>query len=585
MKIIGTRGSSQNLLNLQSLARCFGIDSEFVEVQALHSLKQSVPSGECVVVDLKGLPNTAGEIEDLAALLLDRGALVLLLATCGGHSANRVLQAFTGGAVRSVEAVCNATRVRFPPTEERFSGDLSSQSYSRSLPRESLGLTIRSREGIEILMTVNDAPTFVHMRIGRSRVFVWSTLRIFDVFQRLAEEKEFEDAVEEYVPPILFLRSVFGDRCWNNPHSAAGLVIDDPLLRKRYGFINFIQLLESARKHRYHVNLAFIPWNYWRTKLKQARQFRDHADCFSICVHGCDHTRNEYGSSDYAALLVKNFVARERMERHHQITGLKCEPVMVCPQERYSLEAMRAFADSRQFLAIANTACIARDLPERRVCAADLLLPAQDAFFGIPVFKRHYAADMSAFAMALFLGKPAILVEHHEFFRGGPAGVEQFVSELANLHPGVQWMSLLDIVTRTHLRRRIAKGRYELRIFTDEFRFEHSSMESAAYRLLRKMPDTTAIRCVRVNGEMVPFYRENGFLIFEIHVDKPQTVTISIGVAVVRPAISYSAGLKYQASVAVRRVLSELRDNVVARNPFALKAARSLMKLFKQTAN
>jgi hypothetical protein len=55
-------------------------------------------------------------------------------------------------------------------------------------------------------------------------------------------------------------------------------------------------------------------------------------------------------------------------------------------------------------------------------------------------------------------------------------------------------------------------------------------------------------------------------------------------VAPIKPAKEYSAGIKYQASVAFRRGLSEFRDNVIARNDFVLRAARGLAKKMKQTS-
>jgi hypothetical protein len=93
---------------------------------------------------------------------------------------------------------------------------------------------------------------------GKGSIFVWGSLRVFDIFRLLVAEKEFEEAADEYVPFIIFLRFAFGEQCWHNPHPGAGIVIDDPLLRKNYGFIKFPQLLESARRHKYHVTL-FIP--------------------------------------------------------------------------------------------------------------------------------------------------------------------------------------------------------------------------------------------------------------------------------------------------------------------------------------
>jgi hypothetical protein len=190
---------------------------------------------------------------------------------------------------------------------------------------------------------------------------------------------------------------------------------------------------------------------------------------------------------------------------------------------------------------------------------------------------------MEAFAMALFLGKPAILVEHHEFFRNGSGGAEEFVQRLAELRPDLKWKSLAETVTSTHARRRVSEGKWEVRFFTDTFRLEHGLEESVHYRLLRRIPEATAVERVLVGGKEVPFARENGFLTFETHAQRPQTLSIQVAVAPIKPTKAYSSGVKYQASVALRRGLSEFRDNVIARNRFALGAGKLLMRSLKQT--
>src|SRR5439155_24799704 len=106
---------------------------------------------------------------------------------------------------------------------------------------------------------------------------------------------------------------------------------------------------------------------------------------------------------------------------------------------------------------------------------ADLLLPAQDSFYGFPVFKRHYWNGMAVFGMALFLGKPAILVEHHEFFRNGSAGAEEFAQRLAELRPDLKWKSLSETVTRTHARRRVSKNKLEVRFSPDPSPSPHAA--------------------------------------------------------------------------------------------------------------
>ena len=47
-----------------------------------------------------------------------------------------------------------------------------------------------------------------------------------------------------HVPAIFFMRVAFSDQCWHNPDPGAGIVIDDPLLKKNYGFISFPSCLD-----------------------------------------------------------------------------------------------------------------------------------------------------------------------------------------------------------------------------------------------------------------------------------------------------------------------------------------------------
>ena len=589
LKIVYSSTISEHLAHLGSLAKAIGITAEYVSVvhpSSLARIVEEMDRDTHIVLDAASLSDVCKE-DDLyrsVAILRTRRLTVLLLTTTAGKGASQFLEILTDGALQGIDPVRESTNVSFPDTICKATGELASYSYPRR-PGGALVLAVRIGMGVETLMTLDGAPAFVRVLVGGATVFVWSTVRIFDVDRPLTAEREFEEALDEYIPAIIFLRLAFGRQCWHNPSNGAGMVIDDPLLRNNYGFISFRQLLESSRQHGYHVTLAFIPWNYWRGHASDAKMFLNYSDCFSVCAHGCDHTNREFRSTDYESLLNKNFIAHQRMERLRQRTGLANEPLMVCPQEQYSLEAMRAFADSRQFIGLVCTACMPRNLTYPQLRGADLLLPAQDSFFGFPVFKRHYWRDMSVFAMALFLGKPAILVEHHEFFRKGPAGVDTFVSALSKLRPDIKWTSLVETVTRTHLRRQVSEGKYELRFFTDRFKLERESVAPAEYRFIRRIPADTQVSHVTVNGWDTPFIREDGLLSFEIRTNQPQTIHVELEVPPVRPTAMPSPGIKYEVLVALRRGLSEFRDNVIARNRFALRASRLLARALKQTGS
>jgi len=585
VKIFHYQAPSSNLGHLRALAECVGISSELVDLDngasLVGMLKELSYENAGAVLDLASLRHVLDltQLQEAATWLRNSPVKLLLLATEIDRFTNQILHILTQGAVCGVGAAGKAEHVNFPMAAGTWSRELAGHSYARR-PEEALCLLTSRESDTNSIVELDGSPTFARAPLGEAQLFVWSTLEVIDPLRPLSAEVEFEHATDQYIPAIVFLRSAFGERCWHNPCVSGAIVIDDPLLKRKYGFINFPDLLASARRHGYRVTLAFIPWNSWRSRAEEVQVFREYQDCFSICVHGCDHTDDEYGSVDYDSLLGKNIIAAERMEQHRQRTGLPYEAIMVCPQEKYSLQAMRAFADGGQFLGLVNTSCLPRNLTNPQVCAADLLFPAQDSSYGFPVFKRHYWNDMSAFAMDRFLGKPAILVEHHDFFRHSCAGAENFASQLSRLSPAVEWKPVSEIVVATHLQRRVTETVRAVRFFARKFQFAHAG-EAVTYRLSKRIPGAMGVQRVLVNGIPVPFSREADMVAFDVRAHGPQRIDVQIESAAAIPAKTYRFRLGYQAQVALRRLLCEFRDNVVSKHRLASRAGQHIVQAMK----
>jgi hypothetical protein len=494
----------------------------------------------------------------------------------------RFLHELTDGSVNDV-APTTGDEVAFAADGRHATGELAGHAFRRSVT-PALHLGIQSAT-FETLASIGGRPTFGRLKsdMAGGGTYVWSTPEVFDVARPLDAELEFELAAGEYLPPLIFLRSAFGDRCWHNPHASAALVIDDPLLTRRYGFIDFYELLSSARRHGYRVTLAFIPWNHWRTSRENADFFRGNTDVFSFCVHGNDHTAGEFGSQDPGELAARTREALDRMDRHAERTGLTHEPLMVCPQERYSVRALKAFGDSGRFEAVVNTRRIPDDRAAcGRVLGSDLLLPVQDSWFGVPIVKRHYADEgMAKFALALFLGRPAVLAEHHGYFRSGTVDMERFAAALARMRPDVKWQPLSETVRRLCWRRRVAPRIWSVRFFSDAFGFENDTGEASRYELVRRVPEDFPVELVAVNGASVDFTHENGLLRFEAVV--PAGGAAHVAVRARRPENRPVRAVTpaYRARVALRRGLSEFRDHLTARNPRAIGAMRALVRAFR----
>ena len=304
--------------------------------------------------------------------------------------------------------------------------------------------------------------------------------------------------------------------------------------------------------------------------------FHRYSECFSLCVHGCDHTDNEYGSHDYAALCSKNRIALERMTLHERRTGISFERVMVCPQEKCSIEAWKSFAHNDELLGMVNTGCIPRNLPEPSICAADLLLPAQDSFFGLPILKRHYFGDMGAFAMDLFLGKPAVLVAHHDLFRNGCGVAEAFARGVSVLSPAIEWAPLTKVLTEVCLQRNSGSDRIDLQFFAERFLFRHDGNRTVTYCLRKRIDEDRRVLNVLVNDQPVQFRREGNWIRFDIAATQSIEFSVYLELEGVESEPWNAGSWTYGVHVAIRRFLSEFRDRVVARNEWAAGTTRRL---------
>ncbi len=582
LQIYHAAPASTAVLNLSKLSTIIGVTPELIDLE-LRPL-----TVEEWVARLTSAPSVL-DIDSLVAMidtsawrvitkeLALSGGTVLALATRRGELQAEVLNILSQGGINAIPHLDSAEFVHFPTGPGSLAAELCGNRYHRS-QRAALALEIAAHDPLETVMEFNPGQSsFVRVKSGSAKVFVWTTYAVFDLDRTLASELEFEEGLDEYIPAIIFLRSTFGNRCWHNPHHGANLTIDDPLLTRRYGQIDFPELLRLADELKFHVTLAFIPWNHWRTRERNIRRYFGQPAAFSLCAHGCDHSKNEFRSPHYADLLTRSHLAAERMDRQQQRTGMPWDRLMVCPREDYSVEALQAFADSGQFLGLSNTGCIPRDMASPVVRGSDLLLPALDAFYGFPIFKRHYCSNIAAFAMSAFLGKPVILVEHHAYFRDNNRLLQDFLNRLKTTCRGLHWSGLADLARQSCQVRRIALGMLELRFFTDEFLFQNPDSESSMVYFLRRMPPDRKIESISVNGVPISLSRKGDFICFVSKVDGSGTVRVSVNRTVLGAGKRRPRGGVYQAGIGLRRWLTEFRDNWLSGNSLLLGLANWLM--------
>lgn len=497
---------------------------------------------------------------------------------------DELLRWLSGGSLIAAEPVTGADPGEFPVAGKRFSHQLSGAHYSRTKSATACDVLVAGMVGAVPLITVSTKPTFLYLQIGICNLFVSTVAEIPDRHQRVMNEDDIEPHYDSLLPVLLFVRAACGDSCWQGGWKGARLIIDDPVLRRTYGMLDFARLFESMQRHRYAATVAFIPWNQRRTSRDMASFFAKAGDRFSICVHGCDHANNEYGSGDIDYLEHQSLLAMQRMRRHEERTGLGFEPIMVFPQGHFSTACFRGLR-SGDFLAAINSTRFSLDRDAVPASLCELLLPAFNRIYGFPVFLRHYLKSLFPFLLDLFLGRPAFIVEHHEFFQKGFPSLEALANRLNECEPDLVWGSLAETVERTCWKRAVSPERREVRFFTDTFCITNNSQQQLSYRLLKEESDTESVASLVLNGRTVPISRRDSCIEIETSLLPGETARIQLHRPKMPSSTSVRGGILYEGKVLVRRALSEFRDEFLVKHPAILAPAKRIVRLLKATSD
>ncbi len=379
------------------------------------------------------------------------------------------------------------------------------------------------------------------------------------------------------LPPLLFLRSAFGEYCWNNPIPHATLTIDDPLLRPRYGFLRFDRLVAEMEAHRFATTLAFIPWNYRRTDARVAELLRAHGERFSLCIHGCDHTAAEFADDDEAMLRDKARTAISRMRAHAVSSGLRCEPIMIFPQGGFSGAALRALA-AEGYLAAVNSSVLASGAVSRQLTVRDLLDVAVAGDGGLPLFGRRYPIAPFPFAFDLFMGKPALIVEHHDYFKNGYTAAREFVRSINEMEPRISWTPLEASLTEAALYRKTGPAAAEVKFYTRRFRVRNPYGSRTAFRISRPAADGDSPTGLLLNGSPLEHRSAHGRLEAEVELGPGEQAAIEVSGTDARARPDARHRLAHEVRVALRRRLSEFRDNHLAGNERLVALSRKFAR-------
>ena len=456
-----------------------------------------------------------------------------------------------------------------------FCGVMAGMRVAGSAPCVNSALIFDSSyENAINIISASSGAALLKVRYQNVPVFLSSYNKIVDVDAELTTQNfDVREHFLSAVPSVLYIKWAFAKTCWRASEINACLIIDDPLLKPTHGFVKFDCLLSLMKRHNFSTNVAFIPWNWRRSASEVVRLFRENPEHFSLSVHGCDHTRAEFGSSSQQRLYWKAQQALERMNRHESITGISHDRVMVFPQGIFSEAAMSALKRT-DLIASVNNDIISADRHPRAIRISDVWDIAVMGYT-FPLFTRRYPWEgIENFAFDALLGKPAIAVIHHDYCSDHCARLVKFIEQLNALPSAPTWRNLGEVVRRSYRQREVSPGAMEVEMYGTEVRIENLSGQSKHFFIRRRESEPSAIQRIGTDGREITWRQIDGRIDFEIELNPGENQVIKIKFHDLTGKERNGDSLPYKLKTMLRRYLCEMRDNYVV--PLRYRFAGSL---------
>ena len=420
---------------------------------------------------------------------------------------------------------------------------------------------IRAENKVAFLKTTwNDVPVFV------------SSERLIDIDAELTTPNfDVRDHFFSAVPVVSYIRWAFAHSSWNAPEANACLVIDDPLLRTRYGFLRFRELLMLMKQVRFSTSIAFIPWNWRRSDPKVVQLFKDNPNDYSLCIHGCDHAAGEFGTSNTRQLRAIAREAVRRMSLHEGRTGLIHDRVMVFPRGVFSEQAILELKHAN-FSAVVNTEVHSSLLRGRKLRIFDVWDAAVMSYDDFPIYTRRYPAQgIENLAFDLLLGKPCLVVIHHDFFSNGYDRLAQFIDQLNALNVSLFWRRLGEVVRRGYRQRELSSDCFEIEMYGSELLIENRSGRAMSYFVRRREHEPNSIESLHAGSRCVPWDSAGDHIEFKVDLAPGESTVLRLLFKAADDVAHERQDLAHGAKTVLRRYLSELCDNdlIPAKAPMA----------------
>jgi hypothetical protein len=255
---------------------------------------------------------------------------------------------------------------------------------------------------------------------------------------------------------------------------------------------------------------------------------------------------------------------------------------MVFPQGVFSSACPEVLKQSG-FLAAVNTEVVPVDSQNARTRIRDVWDVAIMTYGGFPIFTRRYAFHgLENFAFDLLLGKPCLIVAHHDFFKDGGAALIELITRIGSLNCCLRWRPLGQVIQRACRRRANGVGTEEVEMYGNELLVDNPSGHAIDVRIRKRRSQDDLLSEVLRDGQPVAWTTEAGQFVFGERILSHSERRFRVFYQEQAHTGKVHRSMRFELAVAARRMLSEFRDDYLCRSRFLHASVDRLKNVFRQ---
>jgi hypothetical protein len=497
------------------------------------------------------------------------------------RTSQQLLRSLTGDAAATVRSM-NGPQALISLSDDspELCSSMSGMRFTVRIPEKQTTFNLPLRgDSFRSIASSDQGQVFLSVDRHGTRFFLNSSSDVVDVSVSTTKYFDVKENFFDAVPLVMYAKWAFG--IGGTPDISASLIVDDPPLKPRYGFLKYREILRLMDEHNFATTIAFIPWNWHRTDSRTVQLFHERPDRLSLCVHGCDHTSKEFADRSAAVLSKRIAVASRRMELLERTTNLRHDRVMLFPQGAFSAGAARVLK-LHGYWAAANTETVPVHKDENKTTVGDLLSVAIMKYSSFPMFTRRYIAHgVENFAFDGLLGKPCLIAAHHDDFAGDARILLEIIAKLNALNWKLGWRSLGEALSRTFRIRTDCESDTSVEMYGTNLIYRNCIGSPNGTTFVKEESDFDCVSEVTVNGQRVDHLQQNGHLKFQAAVPPNESAQLRI-IYSGGPSFPLTQdGVKYRAKAVLRRYLSEFRDNYLSQNELLQQSATRIKEALR----